>query len=302
MNYKGIDVSYAQGQIDWAKVKNEVDFAIIRIGFIGKKDKWYETNYKQAKANGIALGGYFYSYAQTIEDARREAYECIGFIKGKKFEYPIWYDLEEARTRKQGKRVISAIAQTFCDILEQNGYFAGIYSNKAWLSNYYNKSVLDRYDVWIAQYNNKVTWDGKYGIWQYSSKGKVDGIKGNVDMDVSYKDYPAIIKANKLNGYTATEPKKATSQTTGTKVEKLSKKVTTTANKGNSVLKKGNSVRLVNAKLYKSATTDKASKTINGTYYVYDGEIINGRYRITNNVKNVGRKPMAFFVTGWIKL
>lgn len=313
MQYKGIDVSRYQGDIDWTsvKTKGKIDFAILKIGTIIKKEAKFEQNYKEAKANCLNVGGYFYSFATSVEEARREAYDCLDMIKGKRFEYPIWYDLEEAKTRKQGKKVVSAIASTFCSILEENGYYAGIYSNLSWLKNYYNKSVLDKYDVWIAQYNSKCTWDGKYGIWQYSSTGKVDGIKGNVDMDISYKDYPAIIKANGLNGFAKTTSQKATSQTTGTKAEKTASttaptKVSTQtpkqANKAISGQKKGKCVMLSNAKLYKSATATKEAKKISGKYWIYDGEAVNGRYRITNKEKYVGKKPTGLFVTGWVKL
>ena len=306
MEIKGIDVSRYQGKIDWEKVN--VNFAILKIGTIIKKEAKFEQNYKEARANGINVGGYFYSFATSVEEARKEAYDCLSYIKGKKFEYPIWYDLEEDKTRKQGKKIVSAIATTFCSILEENGYYAGIYSNKSWLTNYYNKSVLDKYDVWIAQYNNKCTWDGKYGIWQYSSKGKVDGIKGNVDMDISYKDYPAIMKANGLNGYAKKTTEKATSQKTGTKAgdktidTKLPTETPKTQNKGISGQKKGTCVTLKDANLYKSATSDKVSRVISGKYWIYDGNKVNGRYRITNKEKNVGRNPLALFVTGWVKL
>ena len=203
--YKGIDVSKWQGDIDWAKVKaNDIQFAMLRCGTGakgGSKDKFFEQNYKQARENDIFLGAYYYTYATTVDQAKRDADNVLEWIKGKKFEYPIVFDIEDSTQANLGKAKISAIIKAFCEKVEKAGYYVMVYANKDWLENRIDEDVKTKYDIWLAQWTDKPTYKGNYGIWQYTSKGKVNGISGNVDMDISYKNYPAIMKANGLNGY-----------------------------------------------------------------------------------------------------
>lgn len=213
VEYKGIDVSKWQGDIEWAKVKADgVQFAMLRCGTGakgGSKDKFFEQNYKQAREHGIFLGAYYYTYAKTVDQAKRDADNVLEWIKGKKFEYPIVFDIEDSTQANLGKTKISAIIKAFCEKIEKAGYYVMVYANKDWLENRIDEEVKTKYDVWLAQWTNKPTYKGNYGVWQYTSKGKVNGISGNVDMDISYKNYPAIMKASGLNGYT-----KNTAQTT----------------------------------------------------------------------------------------
>jgi len=203
---KGIDVSTFQGNIDWAKVRKDgYEFAMIRGGY-GKnkdqKDAQFENNYKNAKAVGMPIGVYHYSYATTVEDAKKEAEFCLSYLKGKKFEYPIAYDIEESSQSALPKQTLTNIIKTFCERLKEEGYYVIIYSSKSWLTNVLDMSQLSDYDVWVAQYYNEVTYEGDYTMWQYTSKGSVDGIDGNVDLDYSYKSYEVIIPASCLNGFT----------------------------------------------------------------------------------------------------
>ena len=279
--YKGIDVSKWQGEINWSKVKNAgIQFAMIRatFGWGEYKDKCFEYNYKNAKEVGIAVGAYHYSYATTPEEAIKEADWCYSVIKGKKFEYPIAYDMEENKIASLGKEKVSAIAKAFCERMESYGYYVCIYANLYWLNNFFTDEIFQKYDIWLAQWTDKPTFKKPYGIWQKSSKGKVDGIDTNVDLNESYKNYPSIMKYNGLNGYgkeIAVEPSK----------------------RG---FNAGQKVVLKNAKLYSSAYTDRVSNYISGTYYIYDGIYFEGRYRITNSLKNVERKPMSKYVTGFV--
>lgn len=206
MAIKGIDVSKWQGTIDWAKVKRAgVGFAIIRAGFgreVSQKDTKFEANYAGAKAQGIPVGAYWYSYATTVEDVKREAAACLTVIKGKQFEYPIWFDQEYepgilALTNAQR----TAICKAFCEELEKAGCYTGIYCSTDFMNTKLDYKALADYDHWAAQYGTKCTSKHPYGIWQYSSTGTVSGIAGNVDMDYGLKDYPSIIKAAGLNGY-----------------------------------------------------------------------------------------------------
>jgi len=209
---KGIDVSIHQGKIDWTKVKGNVDFAILRAGYgdaityPGQKDSTFETNYKDCKANGIPCGVYWYSYAMSAEAAKREAQACLSMIKGKKFEYPIFFDLEEQKQFAKGKAFCDSIVTAFCTEIEKAGYFAGLYMSRSPLQTYISPSVASKYALWIAEYGSKCNYSGSYGMWQYSKIGMVNGISANVDLNYCYVNYPAKIKNAGLNGYTKPKP------------------------------------------------------------------------------------------------
>ena len=219
---KGIDVSVHQGVIDWDTVKNveKIDFAILQAGYgrlASQKDKQFERNYSECKRLGIPIGAYWYSYAVTVEDVKNEAAACIEVLKGKKFEYPIYFDIEE-NSQRLGMGKVTEMCKAFCGALEATGYWVGIYSYKLFLENYIDKSVRTRYAVWLAHYASSTTYKEPYGIWQYSvtgtqndivGKGKVAGISGNCDLDYAYIDYPTAIKAAGKNGYTLEPPKPA---------------------------------------------------------------------------------------------
>lgn len=214
---KGIDVSRHQGTINWKKVKSDgVKFAILRAGYgreISQKDEQFENNYKGCKANGIPCGVYWYSYAMSAEEAKKEATACLATIKGKQFEYPIYFDIEERKQLELGKTACTAITKAFLETVESSGYWVGIYSSKSHLESYISEDVRKRYAVWVAHYGvNKTTYSGQFGMWQKSSEGKVDGISGNVDLNECYIDYPAEIKKAGLNGFKKTISKTETVQ------------------------------------------------------------------------------------------
>lgn len=286
--YRGIDVSKHQGQINWQAVKaSGIAFAIIRAGYghyDTQKDEKFETNYKNAKAAGVPVGAYLYSYAKSVEDAKAEAKVFLNWLSGKQFEMPVVYDVEEKTQSAKGKQFVSDIIRAFCETIENAGYYVAVYANKNWYENYIDDDCKKKYDCWLAQWADKPTYNGNIGIWQYTSDGSVNGISGRVDMNVAYKDYPSIIKPKGFNGFSGT-------QTTGVTPAPVTK-----------VYSKGQAITLTNAALYASSTTSKVSKKVNGTYYVYDGEKINGRYRITNALSKCGKKPTALYVTGWVAL
>ena len=208
---KGIDVSSWQGDIDFEKVKQcGIDFVILRAGYgrdVSQKDSFFEQNYRKAKAAGLDAGAYWYSYADSPEDAVREAKACMEVIKGKKFEYPIYLDLEEQSQFDRGMAFCDSVILNFCGELEKNRYMPGLYCSTYYLENYVSHSVAGKYALWVAQYYNKCTYTAnKYGIWQYSSDGNVNGISGNVDMDYCYTDYPAAVKKGGYNGYKKSDP------------------------------------------------------------------------------------------------
>ena len=193
--FKGIDVSYHNGTIDWKRVKqSEVEYAIIRCGYgtndKNQDDKKWEENVKGCIDNNIPYGVYLYSYADTVEKASSEADHAIRLLQGKKLKYPVYYDLEEDKLRdKISKQTIADIAQTFCDKLSAKGYTVGIYANKDWFTNYLTDSRFNNWTKWVAQYNTVCNYKGKYDMWQCSSTGRVPGISGNVDLNYSYSPF-----------------------------------------------------------------------------------------------------------------
>ena len=227
---KGIDVSRWQGTIDWAKVKKAgIDFAILRCGYGGddedQDDTCFVKNANACEKVKMPYGVYLYSYAKTVKDAKSEAAHVLRLVKGRKLEYPIYYDLEDANTTgKCSNGRILEIAKAFVTTLEKEGYYVGIYANKYWNVNYLTDKWYDTKPRWVAQYNTECTYKGEYGMWQYTSTGKVNGINGNVDMNYVYVDYPAIIKTNGKNGF-----KKAESTTKVNKATVTKKSTTTIA-------------------------------------------------------------------------
>lgn len=211
----GIDVSKHQSVIDWKKVKADgVEFAILRAGYgreLSQKDVQFENNYKGCKANNIPCGVYWYSYAMSAEEAKKEAQTCLETIKGKQFEYPIYFDIEEKKQLELGKAACTEITKAFLETVEKAGYWVGIYSSKSHLETYIAEDVRKRYAVWVAHYEvKKTTYSGQFGMWQKSSTGKIDGIKGNVDLNECYVDYPAEIKKAGRNGFKKTVSKTET--------------------------------------------------------------------------------------------
>lgn len=202
----GIDVSKWQGKVDWKKVKADgVQFAILRAGYgrvATQKDETFEDNYKGCKAVGMPCGIYWYSYAVTEEEAKKEAAVCLEVIKGKQFEYPIYFDLEEKKQLALGKSACTAIAKAFLETVEKAGYWVGLYMSKSHLESHISEELRERYAIWVAHYGVKATsYKGQFGMWQKSSTGKVDGIEGNVDLNECYIDYPTEIKKAGLNGF-----------------------------------------------------------------------------------------------------
>ena len=196
MEIKVIDVSSNQGKPDWAKVsKAGVKAAILRIHQKTGTDASFEHNYKGCKSNGILIGGYKYSYALTPAQAVDEAEAVIAVLAGRGLDFPVFYDLEWSQQRSLGKQAIENIAVSFLTRIKKAGYKVGIYCNVDWYNNILT-DALKKYDCWIARYpaNDNGTVQERLrptvGVgWQYSRKGKVSGINGNVDMDVFYKDY-----------------------------------------------------------------------------------------------------------------
>lgn len=188
----GIDVSKWQGNIDWSQASSAVSFAIIRCGFRGSSgniavDPKFAQNIQGAKANGVRVGVYFYSIAMNEAQAVEEASLAIQQVS----QYggvslPIYIDMEDSRQLSLSQAERDAIVMAFCRTVQNSGYSAGVYANKNWLTNYLSPSSYGGISIWVAQYNTQCTYKGRYDIWQYSSKGSIPGIAGNVDLNTSY--------------------------------------------------------------------------------------------------------------------
>lgn len=190
---KGIDVSSWQGNyINWEEVKKAgYSFAIIRAGFgreCSQKDASFEVNYAGAKKAGLLVGAYWYSYAVSPEDAKKEAEACLATLSGKTFDLPIFYDIEEASILSKSSKDVTAIAKNFCETIEKGGYRAGIYGGFD-LFRKIDDAVEDKYPRWFAQWYTECQYEKPVAIWQYTESLTVPGISGNVDGNVSYIDF-----------------------------------------------------------------------------------------------------------------
>lgn len=189
---KGIDVSYAQGEINFDRIrKDQVQFAIVRSSFgweADQKDSEFERNMKGFASKGIPCGIYHYSYAESREDAVKEAEYCLSCIKGKVLQLPVFIDMEEDRIARHGRRVCTDIVKAFCERMKKAGYNAGVYTNPNWLRNYlYADEIIGKYPVWLAQWDSSAPLY-ECMIWQYKvgGRGCIDGISGECDLDILY--------------------------------------------------------------------------------------------------------------------
>ena len=194
---QGIDVSEHQGRIDWDAVKaSGIDFAILRVGFGapsfgGRVDYQFNRNISECERLGIPYGVYVYSYAFDNQQAADEASMVIDCLSGHNPRLPVYYDLEDKTIIADGRQSgIASRAQTFCNKISSAGYKPGIYANLNWFNNILTDPVFKSgsWDHWIAQYNSQCHYTASYSFWQYTSRGKVSGISGNVDMNYAYVD------------------------------------------------------------------------------------------------------------------
>ena len=194
----GIDVSKWNGDIDWDKVRNAgVEFAIIRAGYRGSvtgslvEDPYFAANIKGATASGIPVGVYFFTQAVNEVEAVEEASAVLRLVKEYRLDYPIFIDTEGAggngRADGLDAETRTLVCEAFCRTIENAGYSAGVYGSRNWYNNNLYTDRLDNdYYIWLAEYRSVPLYQGYYQMWQYTSKGKVDGISGNVDMNISY--------------------------------------------------------------------------------------------------------------------
>ena len=271
--YKGVDVSGVQGNIDWGVAKaNGVQFAILKATAGNTiTDSKFHQNVKNAKAAGVPIGAYHFFYASNEAETRAEAEYFLKTIQGYSFEYPLVLDVEGSALNLPKDTLVNLV-ELFCDMVEEAGYYVSIYSSASPFKGILNDERLRRFDVWVAQWSEtSPNIPQFYGMWQYSNQGMISGIPARVDLDYSYKDYPAIMINAGLNGY-------------GDKVNAFA----------------GKKLSLNNVPLYGSSTASVAAGTVSGTYYLYDAKEVSGRFRITNREDRVGKAPIGANVTGWV--
>lgn len=215
---KGIDVSKHQGTINWEKVKAAgIQYAIIRAGY-GRNniDPQFKRNISECNRLGIPCGIFWASYALNVAEAKKEAEYCLQAIAPYTVEYPVYFDLEYFTADYMAENGITLTkamatqhAEAFLEAIEDAGYYAGLYANPDYLSRFFEASLLDKYDLWLANFRENADTSSpprSCGMWQHWNKGSVNGISEKVDLDVSYKDYPEIIRGAGLNGLSAAEP------------------------------------------------------------------------------------------------
>ena len=216
MEYKILDVSYYQNDIDYKATAKDVDGVILRIGltYWGRqdmgKDSAFDRHYAGFKAVGCPVGVYYYSAADSVKIAEKEADYCISLMAGRQFELPVYYDVENNQ-RQDGlsRELLTQIVDTFCSRVEKAGYFVGFYASTSWLLNRMDTAYLaGKYTLWKADY--RANYDKTLGcdMHQYTSQGKVAGINGNVDLSRCHRDFPSVIKAKGLNGFDVEDTEK----------------------------------------------------------------------------------------------
>lgn len=197
-NKAGIDVSKWNGDIDWDKVKNAgVEFAIIRAGYRGSvtgslvQDVYFDANMKGASKSGVPVGVYFFTQATNEVEAVEEASAVLRWVREYDITYPIFIDTEGAGGNGRGDGLDTdtrtLVCEAFCRTIENAGYEAGIYASRNWYNHNLHVEKLENYYIWLAEYRSVPLYQGYYRMWQYSSKGRISGIEGNVDMNIMYE-------------------------------------------------------------------------------------------------------------------
>ena len=190
----GIDVSTYQGKVNWERVKQNIDFAILRCGFgsniAAQDDNQFSRNLTECKRLGIPYAVYLYSYATTEAMIESEVAHTLRLIGNNK-PFCVFIDMEDGSTAGLGKATLTAFAKKFCEAVKAKGFKAGVYANQNWFRNYIDVKALREcgYVIWCAKYSTEEPKiDADFDIWQYSSSGSVDGIEGRVDMNKMYND------------------------------------------------------------------------------------------------------------------
>ena len=179
-----IDVSTWQGDVDYNRVRAcGIVAVIIRAGFGQTEDNKFRQNYRNARAAGLKVGAYWYSYAYCVADAEQEARACLEILGDREFDLPIYYDMEEDSQMALGKSTMTAMACRFIDTVQAGGFRGGMYSSPSWFSDFLDYDLLrSKYSIWLAHWAS--VHSRACDIWQYGEDGRIDGIDGDVDVDI----------------------------------------------------------------------------------------------------------------------
>lgn len=286
----GLDLSNHNGTVDFNAIKNAGNsFVILRAGYgktTSQKDKRFEEYYAGAKAAGLDVGAYWYSYALNTSDAQKEADACLAVIAGKQFEYPIYIDMEDADGYKSkhgmpSNATLVAICEAFCADLEAAGYYVGIYASASWFRNQL-AGLSGKYDRWIAAWGDNNGWldDAEartdVRLQQFTSNYTQLGVR--LDRNVNWgTDYPGIMKANGLNGFSAgsadtpSTPSNPGSSVSGKSVMELATEVL------HGVHGDGDDRKAALGDMY-DAVQDEVNHRLNASVDTLAQEVIDGRY------------------------
>lgn len=208
---RGIDVSHWQGVVDWKNVSKYFKFVILKAGGSDAgfyKDSRFEYNYLKAKEVGLSIGAYYFvgKKCTSAEAGRLDADRFANILEGKQFDMPVYLDFEAPSTKNKKGNTDAAVA--FCERMEDLGYFVGIYASD--ISGFAERLYLSRckpFTLWVARYGSLPRYVSKYDMHQTTSKGRIKGIDGYVDLNTCYKDFPSIIKSYGFNGFNKEEKK-----------------------------------------------------------------------------------------------
>lgn len=207
--------------MDWAALKAAgVDFVILKAGSSIEKDPAFDADYEAAKAAGLEVGAYFYAYSTTVGGTVEDAGKLLGWLEGKQFEYPIYFDIEDSTLETLDKEHLTDMCVAFAEVLQDNGYYAAVYANHNWVNNILNKErITSSFDVWYARYywdlpdgsssfalGDEIfvwqeSWGKNFGMWQHTQCGNIEGFECDFDFDYAYKDYASLMKQWGLNGF-----------------------------------------------------------------------------------------------------
>ena len=204
---RGVDISSWQSEVDFSALKKEgISFVILRIGTSFGKDSKFEKYYREAKSAGLDIGVYFYTYAKDVNRSEVDAQNVLKWLRHKKLQYPVYFDIEDDSLLNLTTENRMSICERFRLTLEDKRYLVGVYANENWMNHYLDYNVLrDNYEIWLATWTisgkPEKNMNTKCRVWQYSDKGRFNSVKGNVDLNISYFDYPAFVQKNGYNNY-----------------------------------------------------------------------------------------------------
>ena len=185
-------------------------FAMVRVGSSNSGglyvDPYFLQNVNGAKAAGLRVGAYYYTYARTRAAVANELTTFLNVMEGLQLEYPVFVDVEDFSLTSLGRAELTSLVQYAMDILYQRKWYAGWYSYTNYINNYLNAAALRQYPLWVADYRSTLGYNGNYAMWQYSGSGSVNGISGACDLNRSYKDFLPEIQAGGYNNYGVSGP------------------------------------------------------------------------------------------------